>query len=195
MRSRPVAANNVEVEGQDLESSRTMGTRVSVNMIELMTGIEPWAKKEISRQETNQADTVEDMEVEEVTAVGKRERESSLRSGGNRPIMKKVRIKGKLWKKRRNPLEMVMKPPRMLENEKPWDDVKAIRDTPLAVMVGQILAVSPAVRVGFGFSMIVPKNQRKGKGRDPTQSATEQVTEAETVVISGPKVKMTKKVN
>ena len=105
------------------------------------------------------------VEIEEVAAVGKRVRESSSGgSGRNRTTIKKVRVKGKLRKKRRNPLEIVMKPPRMMENEIRWDYVKAIRDTPLAVTVGQVLSVSPAVRAGLAYSMIVPKERRKDRG-------------------------------
>ena len=190
-RPRITAVNTVGVEEeQDLESSGTMGTQVSVNMVEVHTELVELNKhKQHQQPKVVDEDDEEYVEIEEVAAVGNRGRESSSGggSGENKPSTKRVRVKGKLRKKRRNPLEIVIKPPRMMENEEPWDYVKAIRDTPVVTTVGQIISVSPVVRGGLAFSMIVPKNQKKGSnknylgvpGSEPRTTATNPSNEKE----------------
>ena len=170
---------NLVQEGEDLEGSGTMG--VSVNMVELLEG---------------------GGKIEEVTAVGKRSRESSsgdnsaskpkeskvrviLEPKGKGPTGKRVTVEGnrsyenqvddtvmeevtpqqkkKKKRKRRNPLEVTLRAPRMMDGEKQWDYVKALRDTPVTLTLGQLMTVSPTVKAGWAYSMVIPPKDRPGK--------------------------------
>ena len=161
--------------GGDLESSGTLGGKVSTNMVELVGVVET------EREET-------DMEEEaEVAAVGKRGRETtSSENRSYRPVQKKVRTKGTMKKKRkrRNPLEAVIRAPRMMEGQPKWDYVKEIRDLPITVTMGHLLSMAPTVRAGLAYSMIIPRKPRKGKtaktGEDGQTTRDEDLTMQET---------------
>lgn len=76
--------------------------------------------------------------------------------------------KEKKRRKRRNPLEVVIRTPRMMSGDKPWHYVKTIKEIPVPLTMGQLLTVAPMVRAGLAYSMVIPREGRKSKGKQPT---------------------------
>lgn len=91
--------------------------------------------------------------------------------------------KQKKKRKRRNPLEVVLRQPRMMEGEKQLNYVDIIKSIPVTLPFGHILTLSPAVRAGIAYGMIIPpkKKSKKGKGKkvdEDTDHPGGEVTEA-----------------
>ena len=79
--------------------------------------------------------------------------------------------KTKVKRRRRNPLEITLRKPRMMEGEPEWDYVKAIRDLRVDISVGQLMMVSPITRAAFAYGAIIPSAPKK-KGKRGVRQAT-----------------------
>ena len=95
--------------------------------------------------------------------------------------------RSKLKRKRRNPLEAVLRKPRMMENEPEWDYVKAIRDLRVDISIGQLMTVSPITRAAFAYGVIIPAAPKKKGKKGVRLTARVQDSQAATrVSISAP---------
>lgn len=176
---RIVPVNAVQEVEADQEGSGTVG--MSVNMVELMGRggkMEEVAAVEKRGRETSSGDNSTSKPKETKVRVildpkgkglaGKRvtvvEPVTEVEDFEEDTVMEDVASqKKKKKRKRRNPLEVVLRAPRMMEGEKNWDYVKALRDTPVTLTIGQLLTVSPTVKAGLAYSMVIPSKKRPKK--------------------------------
>ena len=193
---KPVGVHMVQqAEGE--ESSGTMGVRVApANTVELVVIEEVAAAQGEKRghlTSSGESRTQRPVGKKARIIVPEKEKEPVRVTGRTQPGKGNAETQDtevstkKRRRKRRNPLEVKIKPPRMMEGEIQWDYLQTIRDIPVPITFGQLVTVSPSVRAGIAYGMTVPRPQRKKGKSTPVEPVT--IDEAG-MVISEPQGEM-----